>query len=543
MNESALLSDADYERFLTDGYVVVQPSAMTADDHERLFVRAQHLYAQTRATKDRLAHLETLGDNLRATVPEVDRIVTDPAVVGVLTSLLGSDYLLHPHHFVHRSSDVDQGFHQDGNLPWNERGHYRSHRPDWAILFYYPQDVSRALGPTEIVAGSQYWTKDFEDGERWHPGDPMDRSFDRAAMTATDLDYRDRRLAAALDTLGIPNLDRRFIEVPRGSIVIGNYDLIHRGTRAEPDAPDRFMYKFYFARTREPRGATWRNTRAAPALNATRPELRPVVSSIWRWAIGQIGASTAAVDLVAARSDLYTGREDERVAAAYRLGNVASADCVALLGDALACPEEGVRRAAAYGLRAAGSAGIETALSQVDAPLPGVRRMAVFALGHSATASVPEALFALTTAVATDVDVLVRSNAAYALGQALRAATCSMDTYIGTLIERLEPGQEPDNTEVALLPRSTVRQSVAYALVLAAANDQLSTELFSCLFEVALPDDDRYVEGFVVEAGLRGQAAGVLSASDTQRLLRHLAGRRFNQRPREVDGAAPLSRP
>ena len=37
------------------------------------------------------------------------------------------------------------------------------------------------------------------------------------------------------------------------------------------------MYKFYFARTREPMGPSWNNRREAPELSRVRPELRPVV--------------------------------------------------------------------------------------------------------------------------------------------------------------------------------------------------------------------------------------------------------------------------
>ncbi len=115
------------------------------------------------------------------------------------------------------------------------------------MLFYYPQAVDETNGATEIVAGSQYWTKDFEKADGWHRGDPMDRTLTVDEMTADDLAFRDKRVQQGLETIGIPNLERRFIHVPKGAVVIGHYDLIHRGSRKSPEAPDRFMYKFYFA--------------------------------------------------------------------------------------------------------------------------------------------------------------------------------------------------------------------------------------------------------------------------------------------------------
>ena len=215
-----LLDDDQMSQFLADGYVVLRPRELAPDFHREMFRTASALYDEGRRAGGETVHLQYFGG-----------------------------YVLHPHHYVHASSHRDQGFHQDGNLPWNERGHYRSHRPNWAMLFYYPQDVTPENGPTEVLPGSQYWTRDFERAERWHPGDAIDRSFNEEVATHPDLDYRDRRLAESLRGLGIDGLVPRRLPLPAGSVLLAHYDLVHRGVRQHPDFHGRrYMYKFYFLR-------------------------------------------------------------------------------------------------------------------------------------------------------------------------------------------------------------------------------------------------------------------------------------------------------
>ena len=79
-----------------------------------------------------------------------------------------------------------------------------------------------------------------------------------------------------------------------------------------------------------------------------------------------------------------------------------------------------------------------------------------------------------------------------------------------SIIEILAKGIEINNTEVALMPRSTVRQSIAYGLVQSAANQNFSSTQVEKLVEAGLDDDDRYVQGLTVEAlRLIGNIEGV----------------------------------
>ncbi len=471
---------------------------MCEADHDGLYQSAFDLYQKAAKLESTEVHLEIMGDNLRATIPGVECLLNDSRVVNTAASLLGDNYVLHPHHYVHKCTTHDQGFHQDGNLPWNERGHYRSHRPDWLFLFYYPQVVDDTNGATEIVAGSQYWTKDFEKEDGWHRGDSMDRTMTVDEMNADDLAYRDKRLQQGLETIGIPNLERRFIHVPKGTVVIGNYDLMHRGSRTSPQASDRFMYKFYFARATEPEAPAWRHEKI-PGFGAVRKELKPIVKQNWSWSSGE--KTVVPVDDLEDLVDrLTSGQEHEKVEAAYRLGMCDSDKATQILVKGIRSELESTRRASAYGLRILGARATSALVEALHANMPGTRRVAAYALGTVESAASEEAIDALIHCVETDDDDLVRSNAAYSLGQISRATECDTQKIATALITRLVPGAEGVNTSVAEFPRSTVRQSVGYALMQLLINHEVSDETTAAVAHIAVYDTDRYVKGMLLEA-------------------------------------------
>ena len=404
MPDSPALSDSAYVEFVDQGFTILTPD-LEDGLHDHLYTAASNLYHLADTSKSPTAHLTILGDNLRAQVPAVDEVLHNPAVDSALTSLLGPDYLLHPHHFVHRSGSVDQVFHQDGNLPWNERGHYRAHRPDWAMLFYYPQAVTLYNGPTEVMPGSQYWTMDIETPEGWHPGDPLDRDF-ADVMDHPDHTYRDQRLQSALENLPVHEHPRKFITAPKGSVVLAHYDLVHRGSRSTPDSLDRYMYKFYFARTRTP---VIDNARKL-SLASVGERIRPVVRHVVHWA-GHTTTDSAqnTDDLESLKDQLHHGLEDDRIAAAYNLAAHAEteAKAVTVLGETLTRGDEGARRAAAYGLRAVGNAASQVLLTAMQHSHPGVRRMASFAIGNCMGANNLEIQQGLMDRVFTSITLML----------------------------------------------------------------------------------------------------------------------------------------
>ena len=167
----------------------------------------------------------------------------------------------------------------------------------------------------------------------------------------------------------------------------------------------------------------------------------------------------------------------------------------------------------------------------VSDPREGVRRLAVYALGTIQNACNPQVVAGLLNSCIEDSDDLVRSNAVYSLGQVFRHQEVDFELPITNLIGRLKPGVEPNNTDVALLPRSTVRQSIAYALLQAASNQQFTSEQIDLLLEIMSVDEDRYVQGLIIEIA---RQSNNLSNGAVSTLLSALSRLRLSPRPLEL---------
>jgi len=81
-----LIDDAALRRFLTQGYVTVRadfPGDVHGEIHRKF---------------DAVVEEEgNPGNNLLPRVPEIGDVFEHPAVRGALTSILGPDYVMHPH--------------------------------------------------------------------------------------------------------------------------------------------------------------------------------------------------------------------------------------------------------------------------------------------------------------------------------------------------------------------------------------------------------------------------------------------------------------
>ncbi|MDE0692154.1 MAG: phytanoyl-CoA dioxygenase family protein [Gammaproteobacteria bacterium] len=527
IGREALFDDERMSSYLRDGYVVLAPGELPASFHEEMFDAACAVHDDARAIGGDSNHLQVIGDNLRARIPALDRLLDCDTVQGALTSVLGEGFVLHPHHFVHEATPNDQSFHQDGNLPWNERAHYRTHRPNWAMLFYYPQRVTEESGPTEVLPGTQYWTTDFEleDGT-WHRGDAADKTLRREELANADLAARDRRIGQVVDLLGVPGLERRRLTVEAGSLVLANYDLFHRGTRASVSAASRrFMYKFYYFRTQEPREASWRNGSASPIEGAAGSPVDGVVESIWQWLRGggdECRMRVSSEDPVSGVEN--AAAENERVQFAYELGLQARDDHSLLpeLERLLATGPESVRRAMGYALGVAGPPAEGVVLRALKHDDARVRRVACLAAAEGRFES-EHIVAGLFRGLEEDPDDLVRSNAAYSLGNIARVVPERVPAAL--LLARLEPGVEAENSANGGMTRSTVRESVAYAL----NNVRLDAADLDRLAELGLADHDRYVRGLAITALERH--VGACPGDWVQRFVMHLSASRFSERP------------
>ena len=84
------------------------------------------------------------------------------------------------------------------------------------------------------------------------------------------------------------------------------------------------------------------------------------------------------------------------------------------------------------------------------------------------------------------------------------------------------------------MPRSTVRQSISYALVQASANHEFTNQQLGNLIDVGLDDNDRYVQGLTVEA-LR--MVKELDKHTLDRVLTILSRTRLSQTPVWIEAA------
>ncbi|KAI9011578.1 hypothetical protein DFJ74DRAFT_734670 [Hyaloraphidium curvatum] len=469
------MDDASVAAFVRDGFLVVRPppSEVPPAVHAKLFESFAALSEEARQAPT--PHLSHLGDNLLARIPALREVLACPTLRTTLKGVLGDDAALHPHHFLHKATPNDQGWHQDGNLPWNARGHVRSHFPTAVLVFYYPQPVGDDMGPTEVVPGSQYFDNSFEDGEEVHGDDRLDRGFTPEAGSDPDLAGRDRRLAQALATMPAPAAAKRLTLPEAGAFVIVHHDIVHRGTRQAPGCDKlRFMAKFTFLRTSEPCAPSWAHSDGfEPDFSGMPAPFAAAARRTWSWLLGQPVAAPG---------------ED-----------------IASLASQLNNPSEPARRLAGRLLPLHGASALPALVSALDSPAPEVRRMASFALGELRLPH-PSLPAALSRVLATDPDHLARSNAAHALGTLARAHGIPGEA-VRALLDRLAPGAEQDTVANAGMSRSTVRQCAALALVQAACAGSLSPDDAAELVPVAAGDGDRYVRGL---CGLAlSRAAGV----------------------------------
>lgn len=484
MTEPLLLSDAQMQEFVAKGYLLLQ-TTLPRSFHDQIYARFDELIGGDAN--------QNPGNNLLPAVPEIQAVFDDPAVSGALTSVLGPDYVMHPHRALHNNvpGSGAQNMHKDSY--WGYTRRVRNHRPRWVMVMYVPQATPLERGPTGVVPGSHY------------------------QMQRPDEDLMPE-VAGSLEA---------------GGFLLIHYDIWHRKMKNFTDQK-RFMMKFEFIRMNAEPAPSWDHKSDAWTL-ADPPsiDMAAVWRRQWRWLCGEDGGATPAGNGVAAgeldgllrllddpdprrRLAGINGLATERGAVAAQQARLAK-----LLGD----PFEPVAIDAAYALANGGSAVVETllrviaendadettanrsseqggegdpgararnatyALTEIgEAAIPGLlhllatgkgraRKLATFALGEIA-GSEPAVTRALCDA-ARDADVLVRINAVEALG--LKRANPSV-------VEALSAAIKDEDAHVRFSAALSLAQlgPVADAAVPA--------------LKTALADENRYVPGYAVEA-------------------------------------------
>jgi hypothetical protein len=372
--EQYLLSDAEMQQFIAQGYVQVQ-----AD-----FPGYFHA-AVCRQIDAVLAAEGNPGNNIAPRIPAIAEVFAHPAVHGALTSILGAGYLMHPHRYCHLNSPGSDGqsWHKDDYI-FDQNIRY--HRCRWVMAFYYPQDVTPDMGPTGVMPGRQ-----------WYNGIS---NADPARATETEL--------------GLCG--------PAGTVSIVHFDSWHRATANRSDKR-RYMLKYQFTRMTEPEEPTWNNkvSHWQPLDGDPHPELS---RHVWDWLCGRPAASSGS----ARWEDLGADSETARLQATYSLGgdqvaglienmqSQAQAQAETNLAHSPTNPQGGNpgELGPVHALAALGADALDGLLAAAQqGPWPG-RAAALGALatmGKEAAAAMP-----ILQAALSDDAMWVRRNAAEALG-------------------------------------------------------------------------------------------------------------------------------
>ncbi len=248
MDEPNLLTDEQMQSFIVDGYLMFEPE-IPARVHGTIYARLNEII-------DAEANP---GNNVLPRVPEMRHLLNCPEVRGALISVLGPDYIEHPHRYCHSlrptTEPVDddeaaakliKNAHQDGYTPL---GHPRQHYLRYARVMYYPQDTPIDLGPTHVIAGSQF-NKGLTDE-------------DKARLVPWT--------------------------AKAGSVMVSHFDIGHAaGVGLDPQF--RHMIKFIYLRASAPSEPTWKSTSTMwrrPVKVKTPHDLELAWSHGWDWLCGK----------------------------------------------------------------------------------------------------------------------------------------------------------------------------------------------------------------------------------------------------------------
>ena len=564
--------------FVSRGMVLLSPDdvGVAPEVHQRIYEAEKAAMAQRQSLKP-------------ADVPEMLEVLDAPGLVAACDRLVGPNWAIVPS--MHCSSFVrggrNQHWHKDDNGPYNSRKQ-RHHQAVQLELLYYPQPVGAMMGPTATIPYSQYWALNHEENhDNFAGADHLDFEYhiggmEREDISGPDSPYsreqiaeaqtpHDLRTREAVKNTGWP-LVTEFEAAPlrAGSVIIYSHNLYHRGNHRRDDwhtweDNPRFMWRFWLYRTTDPPTVTatvvangW--SRDADPLTGTDLSVAGTnVIAVWDYHYHWIqpGRRPAACRLAAADEDgcsdadaradrllqqLHTtgeAAEPQRVGAAYRLAAMDGPMGLDRLGRALHTERESVRRAATYGLVAAGAAATPILVEATHSPVKWIRKAGAYGLGDASVLTA-EVLETLEARLVEDPSVYVRSVAAGSLGCLGRRAIASgggcdlvpacaailvacldreenrpaMDQAQGRSIKFVRPTDECDVCEGNgwtfghdrfALVRSAVRENALWSLVMLCSHGAqvLGGELertIAALERVIRADENAICVGFAMDA-------------------------------------------
>ena len=399
-----LLDDEQVREYIANGYVRIETS-VAPEVHATIAHKLDEMIAQG----------PNLGNNVLPRVPEFRHVLHSPEVRGALISLLGEDYIEHPHRYCHDSKPKDEkpediaaavagAAHQDGYTPM---GNPRQHYSRLARIIYYPQDTPIELGPTHVTPGTPYH------------------------QSITDEDR-----SSAIPMVG-----------PAGSLWITHFDVVHAAGVNVTDRV-RHMIKFIYVRRTEPMAPSWHcedDRWRSPERLLCPWDMEIAWSHFWDWMSGKrnryesffaLHSNPARGDLGGLVETVTQGEHlDAQLGAVRQLAALGSeADgAVPALSDKLNKDHQAARAAAIYALGAIGETAVGPLIERLEAAgrrgwedggLTGWNENAVTMMdeAHALAAVGAPAVGALVEILETAGE-WSRLNAAFALGE--------MDSHAG----------------------------------------------------------------------------------------------------------------
>ena len=437
-----LLDDEAMRRFLREGYVVLK-SELPREFHDRM-----HGALDTLDERGPLGH-----NNLLPCVPELAFLLDEPVVRGALTSILGPGYYLHFHRHDHFALNNEaQPLHKDGDNHSHNAvdGLRRIHRTRFAMLFYYPQDTPLEKGPTGIVPRSQYLPRRALEAARYRLNEfnnrirkEIEAEIGESAFSPGGRElWRERRqrfhaenpeTMAELKALDEPWESAKIpLTGDAGTVAIVHFDMVHGRYSGNTTDLSRHMVKFLFTRDREPVGPAWNGSGAF--WRAEDDPLGPVWQATWDW--HRRSASERRRFHLPKTLGALDGVDDHAaLGAAYTLGAQAKwrKDGLDALFDRFLSDDLGRRVVAAYGVVAAGAAGVPRLLEALQAADAELAARIIDVLGDIGPPAA-SALGDLASATRHE-DVNVRRYAAEAFGTVAQGTYFDAKVLAGPLAD------------------------------------------------------------------------------------------------------------
>jgi HEAT repeat protein len=445
-----LLTDEQMVQFITQGYLVLHneiPNSL----HVKVMGQIHNA----------LMEEGNPGNNILPRVPDIQKFFETPIVRGALSSILGPDYYLHPHRHCHYNQPGNQtpiGWHLDGY--WSAM---RSHRPWWAMLFYYTQPITEDMGPTAIMPGSQYNEK-------------------------------------------FPGQDKEFLlpTGPAGTMVLVHFDIWHKASLNKSNS-DRYMLKFQFARLKAPTHPSWNNrvTSFRSPIEHTESRIH-LWSDVWNWLRGDRTVLTEIETMEVSKvvSLVEDPSEDVSLSAVYKLGRMGD-EGVRALYEIIRNGTNLLAQRAAYGLQASGASAISSLIEILNHSNDRRRALACFVLGM--IGDLDDRVSPALIHSLSDESEWVRRNAVEALGMMATPSDLAVSALAQTLeasVSNETTGEQIGSANEYFANQNYIHNKIGYTAALSLlriGQHGDEGEVVKAL-ELALDSNDRYVRAYAFEA-------------------------------------------